>query len=107
MGTPSRGGVPTCRDEYVDDLAMLVGGSVWSCAFSPNGTLLATAGNDLVIRLWDPGTGRLHGTLAAHTRRVWSVAFSPDSSMLASAGDDGTVRLWTSRTRNTRSCAPP
>ncbi|MET8150559.1 WD40 repeat domain-containing protein [Actinoplanes sp. NPDC049668] len=72
---------------------------VRSMAFAPDGRLLATADGRLV-RLWDPHTGRLAGTVSTgHAKKVHAVAFSPDGRLLATAGDDGTVRLWDPRTR--------
>ena len=67
---------------------------VWGVAFSPDGRLLATAGNDFTARLWDPATGELLRTLTGHDTAVWEVAFSPDGRLLATADHDGTARLW-------------
>lgn len=69
-------------------------GRLWSVAISPDGTLLATAGDDLAVRLWNTHTGTRVQTLLGHTRRVWSVDFSPDGSLLVSSGDDGTAVVW-------------
>jgi WD40 repeat protein len=66
-------------------------------AFSPSGKLLASAGGDGTVRLWNPATRRLVATLQTGTgpnTGVFWVAFSPDGKLLASAGGDGTVRLW-------------
>jgi WD40 repeat protein len=66
-------------------------------AFSPGGKLLAIAGGDGTVRLWNPATGRLVATLQTHTgpnTGVYQVAFSPEGKLLASAGNDNTVRLW-------------
>ena len=67
---------------------------VGTLAFSPDGRLLASAGDDRRVRLWDPAAGRLTATLKGHTDWVRAVVFSPDGRLLASAGDDRRVRLW-------------
>ncbi|MFF7018183.1 TIR domain-containing protein [Streptomyces sp. CS065A] len=69
-------------------------GKLWTAAAHPSLPLLATAGDDRVIRLWDPETGAEAGLLPGHSGRIYSLSFSPDGLHLASAGDDGTVRLW-------------
>ena len=67
---------------------------IFSVAFSPDGTSLASASFDNTVLLWDVSTGQPKTTLEGHTDRVLSVAFSPDGSTLASASLDGTVLLW-------------
>lgn len=68
-------------------------------AFGPDGKVLATAGADRVIYLWDVETHRPIGKLEGHLGPVKSVAFSPDGSILASASDDKTIILWNVETR--------
>src|SRR5215470_11906835 len=68
---------------------------VYGVAFSPDGKILATAGFDNAVKLWDFATGKEIKTLSGHTGPVYSVAFSPDGAVLASSGHDQTIKLWT------------
>ncbi len=69
-------------------------GPVWSVAFNPDGTRLATASADFTVRIWDARTGQMLHKLTNHKRPVQAVAFSPDGTQLASASQDGTVMVW-------------
>jgi len=63
-------------------------------AFSPDGRLLASAGLDYGIKLWDISTGKELRTIYGHKSAVWALAFSPDGRILASGGEDHTIQLW-------------
>jgi WD40 repeat protein len=67
---------------------------VWSGAFSPDGRLLAIAGQDGVARVWDTGTGREALPPLRHAGGVNMVAFSPDGRRLLTASEDGTAQQW-------------
>lgn len=69
-------------------------GQVESVAYSPDGKLLATAGDDKMAILWDAATGKMLMTLRGHTQVIEIIAFSPDGKKLATGSDDKTVKLW-------------
>jgi WD40 repeat protein len=69
-------------------------GRMFSVTFSPDGRMLATAGADQKIKLWNAASGKKLAELMGHSGMVLCVAFSPDGRLLASGGGDSTAKLW-------------
>jgi WD40 repeat protein len=70
------------------------GSTVYAVAYSPDGKLLASAGDDCLIRVWDPATGKELRRLRGHQNRVSCITFSRDGKLLVTGGDDGTPLVW-------------
>ncbi|GIX08029.1 MAG: hypothetical protein KatS3mg115_2432 [Candidatus Poribacteria bacterium] len=62
--------------------------------FSPNGELLAAAGSDGNVYLWDAASLQQLTVFQGHAGSVNSIAFSPDGTLLASGSSDETILLW-------------
>ncbi len=73
-------------------------GPITCVAFSPDGTVCATGGEDRAIRFWDTNDGKLLNTLAsAHKAAVTSLQFAKEQDKplrLVSAGGDNTLVVW-------------
>ena len=68
-------------------------GRIWSARYSPDGTLIATTGEDGAA-LWEAETGVLRSRLVGHRSSVRDCAWDPSGRRLATVGFDGAVRLW-------------
>ncbi|WP_086666134.1 hypothetical protein [Lentzea kentuckyensis] len=67
---------------------------IFDIALSHDGSLIAAAGTDGGVHLWETATGKETAVLSGHTKAVFGVDFSRDGTTLVSSSEDGTVRLW-------------
>jgi WD40 repeat protein len=67
---------------------------ITALALSVDGTMLALAATDGIIRLRQIPSNRLTATLYGHTKPIDALAFSSDGRKLASGSMDATVRIW-------------
>jgi WD40 repeat protein len=66
---------------------------VQACRFSSDGSLLATACRDGVVRVFRTTDWKPVAKLIGHVGRVWDVCFEATNEILSSAAD-GTLRRW-------------
>jgi WD40 repeat protein len=74
-------------------------GWIRQLAFSPDGKLLATVGNeDQTLRIWEIETGNCRHILTGHKGPVLSCAFHPSQAIIVSGSGDQTVKFWDTTT---------
>ncbi|KAK4585730.1 hypothetical protein RGQ29_023098 [Quercus rubra] len=64
------------------------------CHFSSDGKLLASAGHDKKVVLWNMETLQTESTPEEHGMIITDVRFRPNSTQLATSSFDTTVRIW-------------
>ncbi|MYI94986.1 sigma-70 family RNA polymerase sigma factor, partial [Candidatus Poribacteria bacterium] len=84
------------RPGKVKELDLLAGHTdrVRYVSFSPDGNRIASASNDMTVRLYEVATGEHIATFEGHTGPVGRLAFSPDGDTVATGSSDHTVMLW-------------
>jgi hypothetical protein len=88
---------PDCRaGEIAVELKRFSGhvGPVFGVALSGNGSRLASAGADSVVRLWDTKNAKEVRRFDGHTGPAWCVALSADGRRVVSGGFDKSIRIW-------------
>lgn len=63
-------------------------------ALSPDGSMIASGGDDCVVQLWKVNCGGNKLALEGHEGDIRACVFSSDGSRLMSASSDHTVRVW-------------
>ncbi|PYN56719.1 MAG: hypothetical protein DMD94_06515, partial [Candidatus Rokuibacteriota bacterium] len=88
------------------DVLWMRGGHAHSATavqYSPDGSIIASGGDDGTIKLWRAADGMLLRTLTGHqapppqyqaVATIRSLSFSLDGTLLASAGNDNSVLVW-------------
>jgi hypothetical protein len=76
------------------EVTVSVGSTVYSVAFSPDGTRIVTGSYDHTAKVWDAQGGEELLTLKGHSDRADSVAFSPDGRRIVTGSTDRTARVW-------------
>lgn len=69
------------------------GSSSWRIAFSPDGTILASAEGN-TVKLYGSASRKVLRTLKGHSEMVTCIAFSPLENILVSGSNDTTIKLW-------------
>lgn len=69
-------------------------GFLRAVAVSPDGKLIATGGNDTLVRVWSAADGTLVKELAGHPRHVYNVVFDPTGKFLLSGDLMGVIKQW-------------
>ena len=60
-------------------------------AFSPDGALVATAGDDQIVHTWSAETGTAVDVLAGHSAAISALTFTPDGALISSTGDGASL----------------
>jgi WD40 repeat protein/serine/threonine protein kinase len=90
---PENSGMVDIRDDETGERVLAFeahDGDINDVAFSPDGSMLATTGDDGRLKVWNASTGRLISSSAAHRSvfGVWGPSFNEDGSLVAAAWSD-------------------
>jgi WD40 repeat protein len=69
-------------------------GRITAISWSPAGDLIASAGQDLDILIWDYADVKSLQLLSEHSDRIYSLSWHPNSTYLASSSRDGVLIIW-------------
>ena len=69
-------------------------GWIRALAVSPDQQLLASAGNDLIVKLWSLSTGELVNELTSHESHIYNAVFHPSGETLVTGDLYGNIFDW-------------
>lgn len=75
-------------------------------AFSPDGKLLVSVGDEREINVWSTDDFELRHTLKGHEGKTLAVAFNAQSDLFATGGEDGQIFLWDATTMQLQQVMP-
>jgi WD40 repeat protein len=81
-------------------------GTVNDIAFSPDGTRVVTASDNLSAKVWDAATGAELMALSSHAKTVFRAAWSPDGKQIVTASSDDAARIWDAATGSETATIP-
>jgi len=73
-------------------------GAIYTIRFSPNGTHLATGGNDALVGLWNVPFMVCTATISRRTKFIRSVSYSYDSKLIACCSEEDGIDLANAET---------
>lgn len=97
MGTEEGSAVRPARPARIAPLATMGedgSADVYAVGFHPQGQLLATAGYDNGVRIYDTQTQKLVNTFMGHESAISSVTFNARGTVAVTGSKDATVRYW-------------
>lgn len=89
----------TANGHYLGSISTPGHGGVNAMAFSPGGTLLATATSSGAY-VWDVRTRKEISSLDRYQNNYTAMAFSPEGNVVAYSGPDGVIDMWNVKQRH-------
>jgi mono/diheme cytochrome c family protein len=72
--------------------------TIFDLAVSGDGKILATAGGDKLVKMWDMATHKETARFEGHVAQVLTLAFDANATQLVSGGIDQQIKVWDVKT---------